>query len=125
MSGPLGRRCTTGCQEGDDLADEATGLSVANDQTTSADRCKYAVVLMPDERTVVSALWYEGAVTGSGITGRAIDRRMVVSSRTPKFILARGCVHHRTILAMAESAGVNFPPGNDVGSDAESEVGDV
>ena len=121
MAGRLGKICATGCQEGDDLADERTGGPVRNDQSRSHKRCRYQAIVMPDERTVVSALWYQGVVNGTGTVGRAIDRRFVLSDRTPSFLLERGCIHHRTILAMAESVGVNFPPGNAADSDTESE----
>jgi hypothetical protein len=108
------------------LASEVDGSPVSNDQTTSQARCIYKAMLMPDETTVVSAPWYEGAITSTGVEGQAIETTWL-SKRTPTFVLEHGCIHHRTIMSWAESAGIDFPAGNEIedGSGSDSEVDEI
>jgi hypothetical protein len=70
---------------------------------------------------VILAPWYEGLVNGSDPEGEVIDRTRL-STRTPRVVLERGCIHHCTIMAVAESAGVVFPPGNEIGNALDPEV---
>jgi hypothetical protein len=118
MSGRIGRRCADGCKEGDPLASEADGSPVVNDLSSSNEPCKYKFLVMPDGRTVLAAAWYEGVITGIGAEGRAIET-VRLSHRSPIFVLERGCIHHRTIIAMAESAGIVFPDGNEIDDESE------
>jgi hypothetical protein len=121
LSGEIGQRCATGCRDGGDLSSEVDGSPVSNDQTTSHARCIYKAMLMPDQTTVVSAPWYEGAITSTGVEGQAIGTAWL-STRTPTFVLERGCIHHRTIMSWAESAGIDFPTGNEIEDMTDSEV---
>jgi hypothetical protein len=108
------------------LASEVDGHGVANDQVSATDAnvpCIYKAMFLPDGRSGLSALWYEGVVVNASVEGEAITRTRLATG-APRFTLERGCIHHRTILSLAESAGVNLPPGNEVGEDSESEAGD-
>jgi hypothetical protein len=121
VAGLIGQRCAAGCREDDDLASEIDGTPVPNDLNRSRDRCLYKAMVMPDGMTVILAPWYEGLVNGSDPEGEVIDRTRL-STRTPRVVLERGCIHHRTIMAVAESAGVVFPPGNEIGNALDPEV---
>ena len=68
-SGVLGAVCTAGCREGDDLANNETGLAEANEQVIGVGaRCRYSVAMMPDCRTTIRAEWYEKAIVDNDVS---------------------------------------------------------
>ena len=76
---------------------------------------------MPDRVTVLSGEWYENAIVEGDITGDAIESGLLLST-SPTFELRRGCIHHRTVMTLAECANIDFPPGNEVVDEGDAVV---
>ena len=90
--GKLGKACTKGCKENDDLCDEQ-GNKVKNDLNTSTAECKYGIITMPDDKTQISAEWYYEAIKQFPLSA---DGMIGWQVKNPKhfFVLERGCEHH-------------------------------
>jgi hypothetical protein len=117
--GELGRKCHNRCRENDPLASEEDGSPETNVESTSSSFCTYKAIVMPDGVTVLSGAWYENAIVEGDVSGDAIERRELLST-SPKFDLRMGCIHHRTVMSLAESANIEFPPGNEIVDESDA-----
>ena len=70
---------------------------------------------MLDGETKLSAPWYKCVIREYRAPEDAdpIDSTPA-PARELRFTLAHNCIHHRTIVTLADSVDIEFPPGNEI-----------
>ena len=116
LSGIIGERCPGGCWDDDPIANDNDGEPGPDNNPHGRHvRCVHKAVIMPDGETKLSATWYECVIREYRAPEDAdpIDSAPAPASEL-RFTLVSNCIHHRTVVTLADSVNIDFPPGNEI-----------